>query len=335
MRILLCIFSGTGNTRKVGAFFADVLRGLGHEADVALIREDVPMPAIEGYDTLVIGYPVHAFNAPKPVLAFLKRLPKAQKPVYLLRTSGEPSKINDASGISPKRILKKKGYDVRGEFAYVMPYNIIFRHSDKMAMRMWKAALCKIPKDAALLAEGGTSLRKVGPLRRTAAAVVRIEHPAMPILGRTFRVNRKKCVGCAACGASSRTNSKISRRALRGVHGVRVRLPRGCGAHLSSQPLAGERAVLLRGRARRRRRGLPLLPQDVSQLLPHCGGWGAALRQQSRKRKRKVRKRENRSAELLHGDRRPRFSFCVCGVFAPLFLHKKIPLAHIVRRRIL
>lgn len=202
MRILLCIFSGTGNTRKVGAFFADVLRGLGHEADVALIREDVPMPAIEGYDTLVIGYPVHAFNAPKPVLAFLKRLPKAQKPVYLLRTSGEPSKINDASGISPKRILKKKGYDVRGEFSYVMPYNIIFRHSDKMAIRMWKAALCKIPKDAALLAEGGTSLRKVGPLRRTAAAVVRIEHPAMPILGRTFRVNRKKCVGCASCVAA-------------------------------------------------------------------------------------------------------------------------------------
>ena len=200
MRALFCVFSGTGNTKKVAAYFADAMRALGDEADVLSIRFDTPMPEVEGYDLLVIGYPVHAFNAPKPVLTFLKKLPEGQgKPVYLLRTSGEPSKLNDASGISPKRILKKRGYAVLGEFVYIMPYNIIFRHTDKMAARMWNAAKCKIPSDAALAHEGGSALRKIGPVRRIAAAIVRIEHPAMPVIGRIFHVKKKKCVGCAAC----------------------------------------------------------------------------------------------------------------------------------------
>ncbi len=199
MKTLFCIFSGTGNTKRAGLYFADALHELGEETEVVMIRDDVPMPATEGFDKIIVGYPVHAFNAPKPVLTFLKKLPAGSVPVYLLRTSGEPSKLNDASGISPKRILKKKGYDVRGEFAYVMPYNIIFRHSDKMAKRMWEAAKMQIPRDALLAHDGGSKLRKVGPVRRTAAAVVRIEHPAMPVLGRGFHIDKKKCVGCAAC----------------------------------------------------------------------------------------------------------------------------------------
>ena len=107
-------------------------------------------------------------------------------------------RLNDASGITPKRILKKRGYRVRGEFSYVMPYNIIFRHTDKMAARMWQTAEARAKRDAALIDAGGGATRRVGPFRRAAAFVLRIEHTAMPLVGRHFRV-REGCVGCGKC----------------------------------------------------------------------------------------------------------------------------------------
>ncbi len=201
MRVLFAVFSGTGNTKRVAERMGEEVKKLGHEAEVALIRKEAPMPAVEGFDMLVLGYPVHAFNAPKAVVQFLKALPKSEKkmPAYLLRTSGEPSKLNDASGITPRRMLTRRGYEVKGEFVYVMPYNIIFRHSDGMAARMWKAVELRIPRDTAAMLEGAGTLKHVNAARRAAAFAVRIEHPAMPILGKTFHASKKKCVGCGAC----------------------------------------------------------------------------------------------------------------------------------------
>ncbi len=201
MNILFCVFSGTGNTRRVSETFAGELAALGHTSELFMIKKGAPMPEIEAYDLLIVGYPVHAFNAPTTVLSFLRSMPEGGKTVYLLRTSGEPSKLNDASGITPRRILTKKGYTVKGEFTYVMPYNILFRHSQGMVSRMWKTALARIYRDVHIVDALQGDLRHVGPVRRSAAFVLRIEHPAMPLIGKTFRVSKKLCAGCGACAA--------------------------------------------------------------------------------------------------------------------------------------
>lgn len=201
MNALYAVFSGTGNTLRVANRSAELLRSAGHTAEVYSIKKGAPMPAVEEYDTLIVAYPVHGFNTPTPVLKFVKSLPSGEgKCAYLMRTSGEPSKLNHASGLQPKRILKKHGYDVRGEFYYVMPYNIIFRHSDGMTVRMWNAAERRIAEDVKTIASGGTSLMKVDPIRRFAAFAVRIEHPAMPLIGRGFHVT-DDCVGCGLCAS--------------------------------------------------------------------------------------------------------------------------------------
>lgn len=44
------------------------------------------------------------------------------------------------SSIKFNSIMKKKRYEPYGEYHYVMPYNMIFRHTDEMAYRM-KATL--------------------------------------------------------------------------------------------------------------------------------------------------------------------------------------------------
>lgn len=199
MRALICVFSGTGNTRRVAERLSEELNIYGVETDVFPIRAGCDVPETADYDMLILGYPVHAFNAPAALLRFAKKLPKAEgMPAYIIRSSGEPLRLNDASGITPGRILKKRGYVLRGECAYVMPYNIIFRHSDGMAARMWRAAELRIKEDAKRIAQGMEIKCKVNVFRRFVPFVLRIEHTAMPILGHHFRAT-EKCVGCGIC----------------------------------------------------------------------------------------------------------------------------------------
>lgn len=195
-------FSGTGNTMRVCRLLADELNGLGAKTNIERIFAGSELSDPNDYDGVVIAFPVHAFNAPTALLEFLKTLPKYErgkgKPVWLVRVSGEPLGLNRAAGILPKRILKKRGYAVKGEFSYVMPYNIIFRHSDGMAARMQNAACLLAKRDAQTIFAGEGKLDRNGPFRRFVSFVLRIEHTAMPILGKRFKAG-KDCTGCGAC----------------------------------------------------------------------------------------------------------------------------------------
>ena len=201
MRAVFYVFSGTGNTRRVSEKLAKEWCALGHEAVLADIRVNGEYPDPADFDVVVVGYPVHGFNAPTSVLKFLKSLPKRKgerRPAYLVRSSGEPLRLNDASGITPRRILKKRGFEILGEFHFVMPYNIIFRHSDGMAARMWQDAELLAGEYARTMS--GLERKKTGVnvFKRMAAFCVRIEHTAMPFIGHHFKAT-KSCAGCGAC----------------------------------------------------------------------------------------------------------------------------------------
>ena len=206
MKIAFCVFSGTGNTRLVADRLKEELTVRGAQVETFTVIKGEPVPDLSGFDTLVVGFPVHAFNAPAPLLKFLKKLPKCKrkaekKPAYLLRVSGEPLKLNEASEILPRRILKRRGYKVAGEFGYVMPYNIIFRHSDGMAARMWRAVERNTPQDAEEILSGTGTVPKIGAWGRFVSFMLRIEHPAMPVIGVSFHAKKKKCIGCKKCEA--------------------------------------------------------------------------------------------------------------------------------------
>lgn len=200
MRAIIYCFSGTGNTKRICDALAEELRRLGHVAEVFPIRKDFTPPPPNGYGCVIVGYPVHAFNAPTPVIRFLKSLSAAQKfvPTYLIRTSGEPLGFNRASGITPKRILKERGYRVRGEFSFVMPYNIIFKHTEGMAVRMLQAAEKQIPAVARTILSGKGKTEKNGLAVRSVSFLLRIEHTAMPFLGRRYKAT-ERCTGCGHC----------------------------------------------------------------------------------------------------------------------------------------
>ena len=223
MKIGFYCFTGTGNTRRVCETLAEELRARGRETEINLIHYGNLLHYPEEYDALVFAFPVHAFNAPSAMLDFLKALPQnggAEKSVWLVRVSGEPVGLNHASGILPKRILKRRGYTVKGECPYVMPYNIIFRHSNGMAARMWRAMRLLAQKHADMICENTGVLYKNGPFRRAVSFALRIEHTAMPIMGKTFKAG-KECVGCGAC-------EKLCPRGNISVRGGKVHFSDAC-----------------------------------------------------------------------------------------------------------
>ena len=143
MKAAFYCFSATGNTKRICGLFADELKKSGYETEYFAIRQGADYAPPSGFDLVFVAYPVHGFSAPRIMIDFAKGLPDGNgQGYYIIKTSGEPLRVNDASSSGLRRKMSAKGYEFKGEFHYVMPYNMLFRHSDKMVALMWRAAKC-------------------------------------------------------------------------------------------------------------------------------------------------------------------------------------------------
>lgn len=203
-KVLLVYFSGTGNTRKIANEYRAALEAHGAAVDVfelPLSGETELAPS--EYDCIGIGYPIHGFNAPKIVLDFCKTLPKRDKTqppmhAFVFKTSGEPVRMSDVSSLKLRKILKSRGYAVMQEYQYVMPYNIIFRHSDAAAYKMWETAKPLVRADVDEILQGKSHLPRKVFMGGAIAGILRVEHPGAKLIGRGFKTT-KACSDCGLC----------------------------------------------------------------------------------------------------------------------------------------
>ena len=196
--IRIFVFSGTGNTMRIATLLKEALLAGG--ADVRLDsfedgRESVRITE----ETVIICYPVHAFNAPGNVIRFCKSLPEGRANLYFVRTQGEPLRTNNNASRELIRAIRKKGYRYRGQFRYVMPYNIMFRHSDEIASKMLQTAKDRIPRAAGLIMAGKRHRLRMTLRARIVGRLFRFEHAAMRLNGRFYRVNAARCTACLEC----------------------------------------------------------------------------------------------------------------------------------------
>ncbi len=195
--IKIYLFSGTGNTRKVTKEFVRVLQERGVNAEIEEIDKEPTFD--ESADLVGIAYPIHAFSAPENVIKFALRLPetKERKPIFFIKSSGEPLSLNDASSAILKKAVEKKGYVAITEYHYVMPYNMLYRHTESMATKMWFTAKRMIERDVnSLLAGEGKKIK-----RDTLVSVVfrNVEQPFMNCNGKHFKIDKEKCINCNKC----------------------------------------------------------------------------------------------------------------------------------------
>lgn len=198
-KVILYVFSGTGNTLKVASLYKQYLN-----AEVTVYRvakSSPPPPSPDGFDLIGIGYPIHAFSAPEPILKFVKTLPPVEgKRAFVFKSSGEGLHLNDGSSQKLIKILKKKGYDVLFERHFVMPYNMIYRHSDEMAKQMWIYTKAMVTLSAREIERGVRKKTKKNIFKRAFTATFRvIEQPFAHIHGPLFKVDKNKCIECGRC----------------------------------------------------------------------------------------------------------------------------------------
>ena len=194
-RIGIWVFSGTGNTLKCAKALEAALTEQGVSACLHTI-ENGSETATER--DLVLCYPIYGFNMPRMLKTFCRNLRDGGN-VWFLKTSGEPLHLNDNSSAQMIRILKKKGIRIKGEFHYVMPYNMVFRHTDAMAALMWETAKARIPDAAKKIANGAETPITAPLSAKLVSALCRVEHWFYPQNGRLFRVDATKCVRCQKC----------------------------------------------------------------------------------------------------------------------------------------
>ena len=207
MKILVYYFTGSGNTERVLRKFEEEFKKDGHSVDFVKIENQIYKldkkvdVNHDDYDLIGIGYPIHAFNAPQIIYDWAKSLDKTDKMkrAFIINTSAEPLYVNHAGAIKITKILKKRGLDVQNEYHYVMPYDMIYRHKQKMAFRMWDTAQKLIPIDARTIIEGKSEMYKQVKCAALWAWFLRIEHFGSKFNGLFYSVNKKKCINCHKC----------------------------------------------------------------------------------------------------------------------------------------
>lgn len=199
--IIIYYFSATGNTLKVAKLYKEEFDKKGCNAVLSEIKPESVIEDTDKYDLIGFAYPVHGFRTPEIVTEFAKKLPKTFKKtkVFSIKTSGEPLKLNDGSYLELKRIVDKKGYDFFAEYHYIMPYNMVFRHTDGMARRMLDTVRERLPSHAEAVLNGKENLLKPPFAAKIMSAICLIERPGMKLTGRLYRVSDKKCTRCMAC----------------------------------------------------------------------------------------------------------------------------------------
>lgn len=201
MKVILYVFSGTGNTLRVASLYKKYMN-----ADVTVYRiseKSGKFPSPEGFDLVGIGYPIHAFSAPEPVIKFCKRLPAvAYRRAFIFKSSGEGLHLNDGSSQKCIKILQKKGYDVTIERHVVMPYNMIYRHSDAMAKQMWIYAQALVKLNCNEL-ENFKREKVKQPFYKTffVSPLNWVESKFAHFHGPAFKVDTNKCIDCGKCAS--------------------------------------------------------------------------------------------------------------------------------------
>jgi len=199
--VLIYVFSGTDNTMMAAEMISEDIRQVGTQATVRRVERPFVYDLYpDEFDFVGFGYPVHAYNAPKLFLEFIRGLPEVKRAkAFIFKTSGEPLVFNDASSYKLYRLLKQKGFDVLFERHFLMPYNIMFRYEDGLVKQMYRYTRAMSTQTAELLLSGGREEPGFKVWHKALAFIMRIEWLGAILNGRFYSVDTKKCVHCMRC----------------------------------------------------------------------------------------------------------------------------------------
>ncbi len=145
--LALFYFTGTGNTASIIDLFKKEFESHGYKVNSFAIDRNFIKTfdfSIAHYDLLGLGYPVHAFNAPKIVFDFINLLPNGKNiRTFTFKCPGDPLSQAGSTHLV-RNALTKKSYNVFHESLIVGPSNVVIRFDDRLTRQLYIAAQRKI-----------------------------------------------------------------------------------------------------------------------------------------------------------------------------------------------
>jgi ferredoxin/flavodoxin len=208
MNIAIYFFSGTGNT----AYIAKHLQAgfIAHNCGCELIPiENITLnkQPIEpqNYDLIGIGYPVHAFDAPRIVFDFVNLLPSTPQHYFLFKTAGD-SFLFGGSSRNLRLKLAGKGWRLSHESFFHMPANVTSSAKPDKIKRLTDAARQQTEYVTAEICSG---IRKTLPdtgAQRLGSLIHKLEDKGCHRASKNWLVNQN-CTLCGLCVKQCPTNN--------------------------------------------------------------------------------------------------------------------------------
>ena len=201
MSVGIFYFSGTGNTEAIAEAFVAAFRRRGATADLARMEpftQKREAPGVGLYDVIGIGYPIHAFNAPRIVFEFIDLLPAGRgRRAFLFKCPGDPF-VNGGSTHPVRRRLSARGYDVVHESMLVMPANLAVKYPPEMVKELYDIACRRMAFYTREILAGIPRLQGNGWMERLFTLLSPVERFGARMLRLHFSV-RRCCTGCGLC----------------------------------------------------------------------------------------------------------------------------------------
>lgn len=206
--VQMVYFTGTGGTKRILDALSQKLMEeefeiaefpLDHQVHSSFVMHE---HAINSLDFLFVLFPVHSFDAPKPIYEWIDGLPEGQKKkTIVLSVSGGgdvgPNKLSRSRCIQK---LEEKGYQVTYERMLVMPSNFAVTASDDMNMWLLKRLSAKVDQVVSeILANKERRMGGRNKERRGKSIFQRLE-PPVDRFGLSLAVSQ----ACNSCGWCAR-----------------------------------------------------------------------------------------------------------------------------------
>lgn len=189
-------FSPTGNAKHIAQNF---LNELGENDCVIHPMEKVNPADLEKNRHLLLIYSIHAFNAPRTVEQFMKKIPEGlYEQVSLIGVGCASGKINLGSSLKIKKILRKKNYPIIVDEQIAMPLTFILAFPSALVDKLIDESQPQVERIAQTIMDGHSPLSSVPIISRTISSLGRIEHFAARFFGLELHAN-KNCISCGKC----------------------------------------------------------------------------------------------------------------------------------------
>jgi ferredoxin/flavodoxin len=197
--IQIAYFTGTGGTARAAEAVEVAFAAHRTKTDLREIRRDNQTPDNSG-DMLVLLFPVHAANAPKPVYEWLESLAPVQDVTAAVISVSGGGEVFPNLGCRAGSIrrLERKGYRVIYEQTIVMPSNFMEPTPEGYAAQLLRVLPQKAQAIADYVLSGMERRVRVRVSDRVLSWLLRIEQLGAPRFGRGLRVT-DACTGCGWC----------------------------------------------------------------------------------------------------------------------------------------